>query len=758
MAEGLLKCCRGEKSEEELDNEIFGDLESISFFQKSFSDEYVMHDLVNDLAKSVSGEFCMQIEGSRVKGISERTRHIRVSVQLNCGDRLLEPICECKGLHSLILEDWTAPLISNNVQRDLFSKLTCLRILSFRYCDLSELVDEIGNLKLLRYLDLSHIKIKSLPDTICMLYNLQTLLLESCEMMTDLPSKFSKLINLHHLELPFDYRGRPYIKKIPKNIGKLTKLQSLPYFTVEEQNGSVLKELEKLNNLHGRIDIEGLGNVIDPADAAMANLKDKMYLEELHMNFCERIEEINDSIVERNVSVFEALQPSNNLKRHTVEYYNGNSFPNWLNGCHLPNLVSLKLHNCGQCSHFPPLGQLPCLKGLSISRCHGIKIIGEEIYGNNSISLPFMSLEVLEFERMGNWEEWLCLEGFPVLKKLCISECPELKRVPPQHLPSLQKLKISKCNKLEECLCLEGSPFLKGVSIRLCSKLRRAPLPQHLPSLQKLTIYDCEMMEASIPKGDSILELDLQKCDRIFVNGLSTCMKKFVLLQNRYTEFSEEENLVNCTILEELRFDLRDFPSLDLRCYNSLGRLSITGCDSSSSLPFSLHLFTNLHSLNLHDCPQLESFPMGGLPSNLSSLKIENCPKLIALREEWGLFQLNSLTRFTVSDDEFENVESFPEENLLPPFLVFLTLDNCSKLRIMNYKGFLHLKSLIIRKCPSLESLPEEGLPNSLHSLWIYKCPLIMEKYKQKGGERWHTIRHITCVNADVNAGKYNTC
>jgi hypothetical protein len=179
---------------------------------------------------------------------------------------------------------------------------------------------------------------------------------------------------------------------------------------------------------------------------------------------------------------------------------------------------------------------------------------------------------------MGNWEEWLCLQGFRLLKELCIRECPELKRVPPQRLPSLQKLEISNCNKLEECLCLEGSPLLEEVSIEYCSKLKRDPLPQYLPALQKLEIIDCEMFEISIPKGDSIIELDLQRCDRILVNGLSTGLKTFVLMENRYTEFSVE-----------------DFStSLDLHFNN----LSITGCHSSS-LPFSLHLFTNLQSLQL---------------------------------------------------------------------------------------------------------------------------------------------------------------
>ncbi|CAJ2638898.1 unnamed protein product [Trifolium pratense] len=625
MADGLLKCSGADKSEEELGNEIFTDLESISFFQKSLYDvAFVMHDLVNDLAKSVSGEFCMQIEGSRVEGIPERTRHILLSSQLNCGDKLQESICKCKGLRSLIVKRYTPTLISNDVQRDLFSRLTWLRMVSFRCCGLSKLVDEIGNLKLLRYLDLSHTHIKSLPDTICMLYNLQTLLLEGCHKLTELPSNFCKLINLRHLELPFDDglpfvdRDVPCIKKMPKNIEKLNKLQSLTYFIVEEQHGSNIKELEKLNNLHGSIHIKELGNVIDPADAVMANLKDKKYLEELHMNFYKEREEMNDSIVERNLSVLEAFQPNSNLKRLTIVNYNGNSFPNWLRGSDLPNLVSLALKNCP---------------------------------------------------------------------------------------------------RLEECLCLEGSPLLK-----------------------ELYISDCPMLKISIPKGDSMIELNLQRCDRILVNGgLSTGLKKLVLEGNRYTQFSVEDFSTSLDFSVSIDLHHKDY-------------LSIKGWHSSS-FPFSLHHFTNLKYIYLFDCPQLESFPIGGFPSNLRQLGIKNCPKLIGSREEWGLFQLNSLTSLIVRNHEFENVESFPEENLLPPTLEVLQLFECSKLRIMNNKGFLHLNSLkflMIHNCPSLESLPEEGqLLSSLSRLWISECPIIREKYKKEGGERWHTIRHIPRVQID---------
>ncbi|CAJ2639008.1 unnamed protein product [Trifolium pratense] len=677
-AEGLLNCCRGHKSEEELGNELFNDLESISFFQQSLYFEeirFVMHDLVNDLAKSESLKFCLQIdEGDKVQDICEKTRHIWCSLDLNDDARISKKICKIKGLRSLLVERRGyngKHIISNQLQRDIFSKLKYLRMLSFRGCELTELADEIGNLKLLRYLDLTWTYIKSLPDSISELYNLETLVLEGTD-----------------------------IKKMPKKIGRLNHLQTLSHFVVAENSGSDIKELDNLNLLQGKLCVSGLKHVINPANAAKANMKDKKHLEELIMQYSDSFEVNNNG---RELDVLEALEPNSNLKKLSIENYNGNHFPNWLRDCDLPNLVSLKLKGCGLCSQLPPLGQLPCLKELSISRC------------------------------------------------------PELKRIPPEHLPSLQTLYIYECNKLEECLCLEGSPFLKEVSIEECSKLKRAPLPQHLPSLQKLKIDNCEMMEISIPKGDSMIELVLQRCDRILVNGgLSSRLKRFVLSGNRYVEFSDEQNLVNCTDLEKLSFDLSGFvvkrPSLDLRCYNSLYSLSIKGWDSSSSLPFSLHVFTNLESLFLYDCPQLESFPIGGLPSNLRQLSIENCPKLIGSREEWGLFQLNSLKQLGVSD-EFENVESFPEENLLPPNLEALELDNCSKLRIMNNKGFLHLNSLIdlcIRNCPSLESLPEEALQlSSLSELWIVECPLIREKYKKEGGERWDKIRHIPEVYID---------
>ncbi|CAK8564966.1 unnamed protein product [Lathyrus sativus] len=684
MANGLLNSYKSDKSKEELGSELFNDLESISFFQRSrnfhFDGCFVMHDLVNDLAKSESQEFCLQVEGDKVQDISERTRHIWCSLDLNDGEIKLSHICRIKGLHSLLVEpprDYGECFrISNIVQCDLFSKLKYLRMLSFNgyTYELKELEDGIGNLKLLRYLDLSWTSIKRLPDSICKLYNLETLILRSCCSLAELPVDFYKLERLRHINLE-----KTPIKKMPKNVRKLNNLQTLTNFVVGEPSGSDIEELDSLNLLQGKLHLSGLNNVSNPAHAVKARLQDKKSLEKIRMTFDLGGEEMDGSTVENNESVLKALQPNNNLKRLTIKNYNGNMFPIWLRDCDLPNLISLKLHNC-----------------------EGIKILG-----NNSTNVPFKFLEVLDFYRMSEWEEWLCIEGFPRLKELSIRYCPKLKRA----------------------------------------------LPQHLPSLQKLMIIGCEMLDVSIPNCENIIELYLHNCNKILINELSSSLKRFILDKNQYVEFPMV-HLINNSILKVLKLDFKDFvecPSLDLCCHNSLDTLTITGWQSFS-LPFSLHLFTNLASLVLYDCPELESFPMGGLPSNLSNLEICNCPKLIASREEWGLFQLNSLYRFFVSDD-FENVESFPEENLLPPNLNILLLHECSKLRIVNYKGLLHLKSLrciSVHNCPSLETLPEEGLPNCLNALIIDRCPLLEEKYKVDGGERWHTISHIPFVRIDL--------
>nr|XP_034921656.1 putative disease resistance RPP13-like protein 1 [Populus alba] len=499
MAEGFLVQPGGNKEMEEIGAEFFDDLVSRSFLQQSSRDPslFIMHDLMNHLAAFTSGEFCFRLEGNGSSNTSRRTRHLSCIVKEHDISQMFEAVCNPRLLRTLILSKDKS--ISAEVICKLLPMLERLRVLSMPPCILEPLpfLDSIAKLKHLRYLKLSRTDLTKLPESICGLYNLQTLILTWCFRLYKLPAGMGRLINLRHL----DITGTRLLE-MPPQMGKLAKLRTLTSFSLGNQSGSSIKELGKLQHLCGELCIRNLQNVVDAQDASKADLKGKADLESLELLW---EDETNNSLHER---VLDQLQPHVNLKILRLEGYGGTRFPVWIGGSNPPsNLRELDLHRCLNLESFPERmhSLLPSLIRLSLSNCpelQSFQIRGLELKAFsvtnckqlirnrkqwdmrslNSLSsftiamcdevesfpeemlLP-SSLTTLEIRRLSNLKslDHKGLQHLTSLRELQIWHCPNLQTLPEEGLPSsLSHLFIFKCNLLKErCKRPNGEDWLK---------------------------------------------------------------------------------------------------------------------------------------------------------------------------------------------------------------------------------------------------------------------------------------------------------
>jgi len=216
-----------------------------------------MHDLLNDLAKYVCGDFCFRLKFDEGQCIPKATRHFSFAVNdVKCFDGF-GSLTDAKRLRSFLpitqigrtnfgRYDWQFKISIH----DLFSKFKFLCVLFFCRLELKEVSDSIGDLKHLYSLNLSETKIQELPDSIYLLYNLLILKLNNCLSLEELPSNLYKLTKLHCLEFT----------KMLMHFGQLKNLQILNTFVVDINSEFGTKQLEGLN-LRGRLSINEVQNV-----------------------------------------------------------------------------------------------------------------------------------------------------------------------------------------------------------------------------------------------------------------------------------------------------------------------------------------------------------------------------------------------------------------------------------------------------------------------------------------------------------------
>ncbi|CAL1362729.1 unnamed protein product [Linum trigynum] len=327
-----------------------------SFFQEVERDELgniktcKMHDLMHELADLVAEDRIMKIDDLNgiVPAITTRTRHVSVTLcNENDAFQMQE---EARKLRTLLLKDTKSHLLMKGQLEVIVHNMRHLRVIGplakpisdkrkFRtlllvqkaamsfidaFINVVELSDSIGELKHLRYLDISKNKVVEIPDSLTTLINLQLLNLSGCNKLKRLSRDMEKLVNLRHLYLD----GCSELTHMPKGIGKLTSLQTLTLFIVADPSkvdddvAALLEELTGLNHLGGKLTIKGLEHL--DSKSAGSYLKEKKRLQYLKLIWGgqNRDGTVAEAWMER-------LRPHRNLKKLTITGYRRMNFPSW---------------------------------------------------------------------------------------------------------------------------------------------------------------------------------------------------------------------------------------------------------------------------------------------------------------------------------------------------------------------------------------------------------------------------------------------
>jgi len=559
-------------------NQFVDILLGMSFFQDAKFDEcgnlvsFKMHDLIHELALLVA---CNDYSFDSKRRVNTPI-HMRLSLESNNIDLLGS--LNASRLRTFVLQqanDRETGLIIEHFS--LILRFKRLRALNLSHSSLKKLPYLIGELKHLRYLDLSwSVKLARLPKSIGNLVNLQTLKLTGCETLEFSTEVVTKLIKLRHLMI---HRCKAFEDMMPTGLEKLSSLQSLSSFYVvddRKKKPGKLNELQNLNHLRGSLEIHRLDKVRDVTlESHDVNLKEKKLLESLDLNW-----ESQDK-AEHSLQLLENLRPHQHLKRLQVRCYPGDRFSDWLSA--IKNLSYIHLFGFDNCKFLPPLEHLPYLKSLEISSMKVLEYIYFEVVSYTA-TIFFQSLEKLKLSGCENFKGWKRMEGAEVsvdnlslpqfhhLSELIINKCPKLTDLP--TFPNVEELQLCEpmVKPLKETLDMASSSSSTPLSMLKSLKVEgKLPDINVLPSQWKQNLTSLEHLEI----------VDVDNLDIWFEDNLPSLQKVVVY---------------GC--------DLKALPS-KMCDFLSLQHIKMMGCHNLASLPKEMVQLTKLVTLEIQDCPLL---------------------------------------------------------------------------------------------------------------------------------------------------------
>nr|XP_023873591.1 putative disease resistance protein RGA3 [Quercus suber] len=375
MAHDLIQKSPIENQElEDIGNQYIEELYSRSFLEdyKDFGSLRVfkIHDLMHDLALSVQSG-CLVIN-SQTKNISKEVRHLSVFDKTWQNENVLKCLQRQKSIRTIYCPIEGLGPFSESFVDTYISRYRYLRVLDLSDSCFEELPKSIGTMKHLRRLNLSRNRsITKLRNSICKLQNLQTLLLDECEKLEELPKNMRYMISLRLLEITTKQ------KSLPESLNSLQFLSivrcgNMEYLSEVKQGFMGLRMLV-IGDCEGLISLFPFLKCLTLLEVLCIDSCEKLDLTKVEDNQEEFKPSIRVLILSR-LPLLVAVPQWFKLSTRTLQHMiirgcpSLTELPEWL-----PNLASLKLLQIAGCPKLSSLPEgklfLPTLRFFEIREC-----------------------------------------------------------------------------------------------------------------------------------------------------------------------------------------------------------------------------------------------------------------------------------------------------------------------------------------------------------------------------------------------------
>ncbi|CAB4302268.1 unnamed protein product [Prunus armeniaca] len=666
-------------------------------------------------------------------------------------------------------------------------------------------------MKELKVLDVTRLRIPSLPPSLQCLTNLQTLCLDQC-VLGDI-ALVGQLTNLKILSLL-----KSKVKDLPKEIGQLTRLQLLDLTRCSELAripAGVISSLTSLEDLRMGSFKEWEGDLIDGrSNASVSELKQLRQLTALHIHIpdakllpanmfsdtelqryiiligdcwlypdnygkssnmlklklttnsqfgrgikllLKRCEHLDlDGMEAANIISYILASDDSGEQLKNLHVQNNDAVTAVINSSHaFPNLESLSLYNlvnletvcCGQ------LIAQPFQKLRSLTLWNLPKLIGFSSKGSTSVVSTEAEEINLENEIGGPTKHFMNGEVLiPNLTRLILHQCDGLRFLfscsMARRLEQLKHLEISTCRMMEEIVSTSG--YNQEHRDNMFCNLKSLNL-QHLPSLTRF--YSGSYIEFSL-----LETLHIKDCPRLgtFIFDRKS---EITSIGKENDDRNSKDNLE--TVIPSFLFDEKvGFPSLERLIIFDLPKLrTVWHCQLA---PNSFRKLKEVVVLRCQGLINIFMPSMMGRLNALGTLVIKQCKSLqvvfdmgvvLGVKEAYGTSSTTQLKTFGCPNLNYVNINSCDNlKNIFPASLA---------------KGLQQLNELSVENCGILEEIvAKDGLEmtpefefSKVTLVQLQRMPQLRIFYSGLHVSKWPLLKSLIvfeCGKVEILASEYS--